>query len=158
MSNASMHFEGGRRGARWWPLVFTLVLEVVALIAIWNGPAIQRQERVLRSGAAILIGVVLVLLWLLFFSRMRWRVRLVGAVGMVGAIAGIASLFRYEGVSGDLVPLFSLKWRAPAVAVVSKAQPGKLPENFAGYPQFLGPTRDGLVGATSRADLAGTGG
>jgi outer membrane protein assembly factor BamB len=145
MSNASMHFEGKRRGARWWPLALILVLEVVAFIAIWNGPAIQRQERVMRSGAAILIGVVLVLLWLLFFSRMRWRVRLVGAVGMVGAMAGIASLFRYEGVSGDLVPLFSLKWRAPAAAAVSKAQAGKLPENFAGYPQFLGPTRDGLI-------------
>src|SRR4029434_763405 len=102
MSNASMHFEGKRRGARWWPLALILVLEVVAFIAIWNGPAIQRQERVMRSGAAILIGVVLVLLWLLFFSRMRWRVRLVGAVGMVGAMAGIASLLWYEGGSGEL--------------------------------------------------------
>jgi outer membrane protein assembly factor BamB len=145
MSNASMHFEGARRGARWWPLMLILVLEVVAFIAIWTGPAIQRQQRVMRSGVAILIGVLLVLLWLLFFSRMRWWVRLVGTLGMVGAIAGIASLFRYEGVSGDLVPLFSLKWRAPAAAMVSKAQPGKLPENFAGYPQFLGPTRDGLI-------------
>jgi outer membrane protein assembly factor BamB len=145
MTNASMHFEGGRRGARWWPLVLILILEVVAFIAIWNGPAIQRQQQVMRSGVAIAIGVVLVLFWLLFFSRMRWRVRLAGTVGMVAAIAGIASLFRFEGVSGDLVPLFSLKWRAPAVAVVSAAQAGKLPENFAGYPQFLGPTRDGLI-------------
>lgn len=139
-----MHFEA-RRGARWWPLVLILILQVAAFIVIWNGPAVQRQERVMRSGAAILIGVVLVLLWLLFFSRIRWRVRLLGTVGMVGAIAGIGSLFRYEGVSGDLVPLFSLKWRAPAAATASKAQPGKLPENFAGYGQFLGPTRDGLI-------------
>lgn len=146
-----MPLEGERRGPRWWPLVLILVLEVVAFITIWNGPAIQRQERVLRSGAAILIGVVLVLLWLLFFSRMRWRGRLLGAVGMVGVIAGIASLFRYEGVSGDLVPLFSLKWRAPAAAAVSKVQTGKLPENFAGYPQFLGPTRDGLISGAALA-------
>jgi outer membrane protein assembly factor BamB len=147
MSNPSMHLEVERRGTRWWPLALILILEVVAFVVIWNGPAIQRQQQVMRSGAAILIGVVFVLLWLLFFSRMRWRRRLVGAVGMVGAMAVLASLFRYEGVSGDLVPLFSLKWRAPAGAVVStaKAQPGKLPENFAGYPQFLGPTRDGLI-------------
>jgi len=99
----------------------------------------------MRSGAAIMIGVGLVFLWLLFLSRIRGRVRIGGAVGMVVAIAGMASLFRYEGVSGDLVPLFSPRWRAPATSAVSKAQPGKLPENFAGYPQFLGPTRDGLI-------------
>lgn len=147
MSNPSKHLQGGRHGARWWPLILILILEMIAFLTIWNGPAVQRQERVMRSGIAILVGVGLVLLWLLFFSRVRWRVRLVGALGMVAAIAGIASLFRFEGVNGDLVPLFSPKWRRPAAVAVAKveAQSGKLPEDFAGYPQFLGPTRDGLI-------------
>lgn len=111
----------------------------------------------MRTGSVILVALGLLLLWVLFFSRLRWviRWRIVGGVAAVVAV--LAALFRFVGVTGDLVPIFEPRWRPSARA------PGRVattPGTNAGpvsnawvlvgrsapeFPQFLGPRRDGTI-------------
>jgi outer membrane protein assembly factor BamB len=131
---------------RWWPLLVICGLEAICLISVWTGPAIQRQERVLKTAVTMLLALLLSLVWLLALSRLRWRVRVTAASLFIAALVLASTLFRFQGVSGDLVPIFAPRWRSaqpPAASSASRDAP--LPEFFVGFPQFLGPLRNGVV-------------
>jgi outer membrane protein assembly factor BamB len=110
---------------------------------------VQRQQQVLKTFGGALAGVVLLLIWLLAFSRLRWKTRF----GVLAAVAGLlvvaGALFRVTGITGDLVPIVTMRWKASTVprspAPGANVSAARLPEGFAGYPQFLGPTRDGII-------------
>jgi len=137
--------SSSRKPPRWWLLALIVSLDALVIASIWMRPAIQRQQQVLKTAGAIIIGTLLVLLWLLFFSRLRWRARL-GITGLFLA-AGLlfAGLFRFRGFSGDLVPVITPRWKTDAIAPGAAARDETLPSSFAGFPQFLGPTRDGII-------------
>lgn len=93
------------------------------------------------------ISCGLVLLWFLLFSGLSWRVRrLVCAVLAVAALLGLA-LFKYDGVSGDLIPKFRWRWGNTGppplqVTAADGAQVVPAPPGAADFPQFLGPHRN----------------
>jgi outer membrane protein assembly factor BamB len=95
---------------RIWP-----ALVVVALALAWiakvrlTGDA-SGQERTTQAGAAVILAVALLTLWLALVSRLPWRVRLVGLAGVALAAGVFAALFRVRGVTGDLVPVFESRW------------------------------------------------
>ncbi|MDB6150446.1 MAG: hypothetical protein JWQ44_1894 [Chthoniobacter sp.] len=145
-----------RSGPRWWPLWLLCTAEFAWLLWVWQGPAIQRQEQVLRTGGGLLVGFVLLVVWLLAWSRLRWKVRLGALLVLFGATALPAVLFRVSGVTGDLVPVVTWRWKAASLptprppqsapaAHGSKTSGVQLPADFAGFPQFLGPNRDGVI-------------
>jgi outer membrane protein assembly factor BamB len=154
---------------------------------IWFVAAGIRQDRNIGSIIATGVTGILLLLWFLLASGLRWKIRLAG-FGLVAAAVGlVAALFRIEGVSGDLVPVLAFRWSArpgsaatsppaalgsgggvealPPIAlasppafsasaspVVGEAESSKpttdsarAPGASADYPQFLGPTRDGVL-------------
>ena len=121
-----------------------IVLAVLGawLVYVWLAPTAQLQEKVMRVGTGVLIAAALLLGWLLFFTGRRW-VRL----GWLGAAAALlAALFRYDGVTGDLIPIVRLRWGDRGFATSSgqaTANAGEL--DTAVYPQFLGPGRDGII-------------
>jgi len=121
-------------------------LEAAWLGWVWLRPAMQRQEQVIKSMVGLTVGLLLVLVWLLAFSRLPRRVRGGAALLLVGGIAVGGSLFRFQGVNGDMVPIFTPRWKsAPAAAPAARVSNAPLPPSFAGFPQFLGPTRDGII-------------
>ena len=129
------------RKIRWWPLVAIVVLWATASLWTWFvWDAEQNQERVLRGFAQSAVALLLALLWLLFLSRARWKVRLAGLGTVVALIAGCVGLFEYRGVTGDLVPVFGFRWAGGPEARLSSAA-----ASAADYPQFLGPQRNGVV-------------
>ena len=135
---------------RWRPAVILVGLGLAVLVWIQLTLQADRQERYLRSFLTCLVTALLLLVWCLAFSRLRWRVRL-GALGAAAAgVALAAALVRIEGVSGDLVPVFRWRWADTAQAAARKPAPGKPPAQStnqvaAGWPQFLGPERNGQL-------------
>ena len=138
-----------RRPVRWWPAVTIVVLAVAALAWVWLGNASQRQERNIGTAIVCVLSSFLLLLWCLFLSRLRWKIRL----GILATILGLgllsATLFRFHGVSGDLVPILQWRWQTTAPVAFESPQPGSAKtsapsvQHFAGdWPQFLGPNRD----------------
>lgn len=101
------------------------------------------QERVMRTAGATILAVVLALVWLLALSRMPWRRRLLlfGGVAVLGLALGWG--VRFQGVSGDLVPILEWRWRDGGIASVAAI--GADLARAGDYPQFLGPRRDATV-------------
>jgi outer membrane protein assembly factor BamB len=154
-----------------------------------------RQDRVLRSIMGVAVAGILLVLWFVLASGLRWKTRLAGFGLAVLAAGLLASLFKIEGVSGDLMPILAFRWsarpgstsaaplvvsaessppsgRAPTAPRPTEALSGAPPATAAtrgamvapgseavpsavaatasavpsaDYPQFLGPTRDGVL-------------
>lgn len=107
----------------------------------------------MKSIGGVLLGLALSLFWLLAWSRLPWRKRLSGLLVFATGIALLAACFRFGGYSGDLVPILIPRWHSRPVqtAGMKNGAEARLPQGFAGFPQFLGPTRDGVVAGPALA-------
>jgi outer membrane protein assembly factor BamB len=125
---------------------------------VWAFQEVQRQFKVMRTAGAVMIALVLLFGWLLLFSRFRWRTRLLTLSALAAVLLIGAGLFRFAGVTGDLVPIFESRWKAAAhpspegvqapVATVhgtAPPEPAATIRAGADFPQFLGRGRDGVI-------------
>ena len=77
---------------RWWPLFVILGLTILGIIVIWMLEAGHRQDKVLWITMVVMLTTFLGALWLLGFSRLRWRIKLI-------AVAAVAlSVFLSTGL------------------------------------------------------------
>jgi outer membrane protein assembly factor BamB len=116
------------------------------LILLWiilkNVPGLEEKG---AGGAIDLLFVALVigtsLIWLLFLSRLRWKIRLIG----VGVALAAAGLVKMDGHTGSFFPQFSWRWSKQSAKDIPEltgkvAKEGTMietkgPEHF---PRFLG--------------------
>ena len=142
---------------RWWPAVVIVALTILAIIVLWSVDAAHRQSRVLHTVLVLMLSFLLILLWLLFFSRLRWKVRLLTFGAIVLVLFLSTFLLRIKGFSGDLVPLLGWRWSEKTAESLRGSAP-TTPDAFSkDYPQFLGPHRNGTVqGIKVSAELVGT--
>ena len=56
---------------RWWPVMLILLFAAGALIWIRSVADMSHQDRNIHTAKAIFITLALLLIWLLFFSRLR---------------------------------------------------------------------------------------
>ena len=130
---------------RWLPAVIIVALTILAIILLWIVDAPHRQSRVLQTVLVLILSFLLMLLWLLFFSRLRWKVRLLAFGAIVLILFPLTVLFRVKGFSGDLVPLLEWRWGEKAAESLMGSAPTTLGTFSKDYPQFLGPRRNGTV-------------
>ena len=140
-------------GIRWWPIPVVLLLAIARLAWIWGISDTHRQGQVLGSFFAFLWTLGLLLIWMLAFSRARWKLRLI-VVGGVLALGGlVAATVEVRGVSGDVVPILGWRWTSaerPLAPVPAEGPSvGETPpvSTDFDYPQYLGPARDAIVSA-----------
>jgi outer membrane protein assembly factor BamB len=126
----------------WFPAAVAALAAL--LVSIWAAAedVIDAQARTLRvlitAGAALLV----VVLWIVFFSPFPRRVR----AGVAAAAFLAAALLRVEGTSGDLVPRVRWRWSGPP-AVADVFRPGADVSRAADFPRFLGPSGDARLPA-----------
>jgi outer membrane protein assembly factor BamB len=159
---------------RLWPAILVVVLALAWAAKVWLTGDASGQERTMETGATVFATVALLGLWLVFFSRLPWRVRLVGLAAGALAAGVFAALFRIRGVTGDLVPVFESRWTehsdkmpplptapeaiptaSPTPAPVPSAAPSEAPPGTIAapapaveqpsFPQFLGPGRNATL-------------
>ena len=138
--------ERTQKPIRWWPLFIILPLAVLGIVVTWILDAGQRQDKIFLTSAIITLTVLLGLLWLLCFSRLRWRTKLITcAIGALGIFI-VANLFQFKGFSGDLAPIFEWRWREkPSNFQADSSRISDTQTQTTDYPQFLGPHRNGVV-------------
>src|SRR5262245_2763896 len=109
-SDPTSHAEPAARSIRWWPAVALALLGLGAFVWVRFRYEANHQEGFLRSAGVVLITMILLAIWFMFFSRIRWRVRWIGlAIGLV--IATLApALLEIRGVTGNLVPILQWRW------------------------------------------------
>ena len=130
---------------RWLPAAIIVALTILAIILIWSLDAPHRQSQVFYTVLVLILSFLLMLLWLLFFSRLRWKVRLLAFSAIVLILLLSTALFRMKGFSGDLVPLLEWRWTEKAAESLTGSDPAPPGAFSKDYPQFLGPHRNGTV-------------
>jgi len=138
-----------RRPIRWWPAVIILLLHTSAVIWVRSYYGRSRQDQNIAIAEIAIIAGLLLLVWVLFFSRLNWRIRLISLGAVVVVIILLPLLFRIHGVTGDLVPILEWRWQHRTLAsphgnrtATATAPPILLTND---YPQFLGPNRNGTL-------------
>jgi outer membrane protein assembly factor BamB len=149
-----MHvFDKTGKGLRWWPAAIIIALSILAIAYIWLSDNPNRQNQVQQTGQVVIVAILVMLLWLLFFSRLRWKIRLTSFAAIILFLAALAALFRVRGVSGDVIPVLEWRWAEQPLKPLAEGStdvpiliPAKVDDDpwFApnNYPQFLGPNRD----------------
>jgi len=109
--------------------------------------------------AITLLMVAGMLLWLLLLSRLPWKTRLLGLLGLAAAGGVLSQAVEIRGVYGDLIPILAWKWSPRAhetldrnlptgQASISADAPAPAVAIF-DFPQFLGPNRNATLAGIS---------
>ncbi|MBI3852758.1 MAG: PQQ-like beta-propeller repeat protein [Verrucomicrobia bacterium] len=145
------------RPIRKWPALVILLIGASAWIWVrFLQDVVNHQNQNIQTAQVVVFTLLALLIWCLFFSRLRWRIRLFVLGGVVGMICLTALLFRIRGVTGDLLPVLEWRWKRPIRSDLVAKQPAGTenanalqPESIAqttnDYPQFLGPHRNCTV-------------
>lgn len=138
--------ERTQKSIRWWPLFIVFSLAVLGIVVTWILDAGHRQDKIALTFAIIILAALLGLLWLLCFSRLRWRTKLITcAISALGVFLFV-NLFQFKGFSGDLVPIFEWRWQEnPSIFQADSNGISAPQRQTTDYPQFLGPHRNGVV-------------
>lgn len=137
-----------------------LITAILLLAALWLLPneasdLVGREVQVVATFLITLITGTILFAWLMVFSRLRWRTRLSVVGSSILGLICASSLVRIEGFSGDLAPMLSWRWQRVRGTSVGELLPADNDvadpldlanaEAHQNWPQFLGPTRDGVV-------------
>lgn len=134
---------------RWRLLIGFILLGALVLGVIWLAPQASRQHRILRTLITTLVLLLGSLVWLMVLSRLAWRARWRGLLGVVLVIGGLLLCFRNRGFTGDMLPIYEWRWAKHQLAEPQAKNPTPVPEaalpGEVDYPQFLGPERQAYV-------------
>src|SRR5258708_965591 len=106
------------------------------------------------SGLTVIVGWLLLLIWFLFLSALRWRTRLVSLGILILAVFGYSRLVRIDGaINGSGLPRVTWKWTPKSDGNIGQSKViGTRPAlsetqavAVADYPGFLGADRSGIV-------------
>ena len=142
MDESSQLDSDSRKPPRWKLLLWIEAILVLIWVVLKKVPNFEEMG---AGGAIDLLFVILVLLmaliWLLFLSRLRWRVRLVGVAVML-ALVGVVKM---DGHTGNFFPQFSWRWTKQPASEIPEltgrvAKEGTVIETEGGkhFPRFLG--------------------
>ena len=133
------------------------MIVVLAVLTIYYFRVIRedsQQWRNILSMQTVIVAVLLLLLWVLFGSGLRWKIRWLVFGIVVGFIGLLAGIFRIHGVTGDIVPILKFRWSRPALSpgsstggtgISASSLPGASAILTNSYPQFLGPHRNATL-------------
>ncbi len=145
--------EHPSKAIRWWPLWIVIILAILGTLVTWISDAGHRQDKILLTTMIVIGTIILGILWLLFFSEMRWRIRLLVLAVLALGVFLSNNLFQFKGFSGDLVPIFERRWQDGQTTHQRNSASLSGPEiSTTDYPQYLGQHRNGVV-ATTKLNL-----
>ena len=137
------------KSIRWWPLWVVIILAVLGTLVTWISDAGHRQDKILLTTMIVIGTIILGILWLLFLSEMRRRVKLLALAVIALGVFLSTNLFQFKGFSGDLVPIFEWRWQENQTTFRPSSENTSDPQISAtDYPQFLGQNRNGVISTT----------
>ena len=137
------------KSIRWWPLWVVIILAILGTLVTWISDAGHRQDKILLTTMIVIGTIILGILWLLFLSEMRRRVKLLALAVIVLGVFLSTNLFQFKGFSGDLVPIFEWRWQERQTTFRPSSENTSDPQmSVTDYPQFLGQNRNGVISTT----------
>ena len=132
-----------------WLWIF-LLLMTAAMVWVQSGRDSSDPGLInVLSMLLLILSSIVASIWFLFCSRFKRRTRQLTLAGVLLALAGFVGLFRFDGFSGSMVPLFA--WRS-AQGPLGSEQAGELQGSIDlttttvdDFPGFLGTDRSMTV-------------
>jgi len=142
--------EVPKRGMRLWIPALIIAGAAANVIRLYSMPELDSLPKHFWSLLTIVAALPFLLLWWLFLSRLRWRVRLLGLAAVVLCALGALQLVRIDGSVGTGQPIVVWKWTPKRTGEVAGAAPlsGGAGPALAGemdYSGYLGANRCGVV-------------
>jgi outer membrane protein assembly factor BamB len=136
---------------RWWPAAIIVGAMVVLLAKVWLSEAPSHQTQVVSTFPIVGLGIILLTLWAVLFSRLARPVRLkiFAAIVLVAVLFGL--LFEIRGVSGNIVPILGFRWSGEPVFASDSRDAGVTAPGPNDFPQFYGPGRDAMLAGPALA-------
>jgi outer membrane protein assembly factor BamB len=125
--------------------VVIIVLMAALLAFLWMSDARSAQDRVVFTFPILGLGIVLLGLWAVLFSRLpsMTRLKLFAAGVLMAGLVG--TLFEIQGVSGNIVPILGFRWSGEQVFQTTSRDAGVTDPGPNDYPQFYGPQRNATL-------------
>ena len=137
---------------RWWIPASIAVLAAANLFRVRFSQELDSNFKGMQTALTLAVFISLVVLWFLFFTRLRWRIRLAGLALIALAAFGLGRIVRMDSAAnGSGTPTFAWKWtpkktgEVGALNIVASSvpiTPAVLQLDDAGY---LGTNRCGVV-------------
>ncbi|MGH7169238.1 MAG: PQQ-binding-like beta-propeller repeat protein [Gemmataceae bacterium] len=145
-----------RRLKRVWLPIATLLLGVGGFAALVLTDALEPMQQGFLGMGILLAMPLLLVIWLLLLSGLRWSQRflylIVGCLGTAGVLFGLSKVLCWEGsLGGSGIPRLRWIWMDSGEARLAdlKVESDDKAEFYSfkemDYPQFLGRDRDGVV-------------
>src|SRR5215831_13877902 len=98
---------------RWWIPLAILVLAIANLVRLHLSTELDGNFKAMQTSLTFGVMVLLWLLWFVFFTRLRWRIRVAGLVLVALVGFGATRVLRFDGaVDGTGKPKIAWKWKA----------------------------------------------
>ncbi len=152
--------RSGRSRRSKFPSWFVIVLVIVAIsIAVSIQQFAYRLDEVASLDRATLniytliasfVAFMTLAIWYLLSSDFTIRTRMLSSASFITLVVMFFGLFELVSVDADLVPTFRPRWEPPADTMLAKPTAKAVQIDLktttpADFPQFLGPSRDGVL-------------
>jgi outer membrane protein assembly factor BamB len=130
---------------RLWIPVLVVGLAGAAVAGLWNWPdqEFPNDYKAAFSILAVMAAILLLTVWLLFLSGMRWLTRL-GILVLV--IAGIVAAVRSVEFQGNLIPVVHYRWETNTWAQRQEGTRSPIPPaQPTDFPEYRNVRRDGVI-------------
>lgn len=140
---------------RWWIPALIIGAAIFFIGQTRSQTELEEGMKNMRIFQIVALSFGAILLWFLFFTSLRWWVRLTSFAVLVAAVFGVSLLIRVDGsTSGAGGPRIVWKWtpaldsRLPDLQIPT-APPDAIslptPDSIAAFPEFLGPGRSNVI-------------
>ena len=141
-----------KRRKRWWIPTVVIALAIANLIRVRAPADLDGMIKNLNTFLTVVVSLALLLIWWLFLSGFRWRVRLAGLGVVVLCALGLKLLVRIDGsYGGNGTPRIVWRWtpeRSGEVGEFKTTGPAKIGSTLqaaSDYPGYLGRDRSGVT-------------
>jgi outer membrane protein assembly factor BamB len=145
-------FMSALKRMRWWIPVSILLLAVANLVRLRNSTELDGNFKAMQSSMTFAVALLLLVLWFVFFTRLRWRIRLSGLVLIALIGFGLTRVLRFDGaVDGTGKPRLAWKWKTNsgrnpgALNIVGSATATNAVASQIEDSGYLGTNRNGVV-------------
>src|SRR6266536_2359025 len=142
----------GKRRWRWRIPAVIVALAMANLARVRTSSDLDRNFQSMLSMLTIVVSVLLLVLWFVLLSGLRWRVRVAGLGILILFAIGLRQLLRFDGsIDGTGRPNIVWRWAPRKSGELGDfkmagglKEPPTLPAN-SDYPGYLGRDRSGVV-------------
>ena len=137
---------------RWWIPLGIVILAIANIVRLRYSSELDGNFKAMQTSLTFAAAVLLLILWFVFFTRLRWRIRLSGLllIGLIGF--GLTRVLRFDGaVDGTGKPRITWKWKTKsgrnpgALNIVASSSASNAVPSQTEDSGYLGTNRNGVV-------------